>query len=69
LVTVVVGWMVQLIGRASWAMKPLVAPVATTNEIGNQFLTTYILPFEVASMVLLAALIGAVAISRKEVRG
>ena len=69
LVAVVVGWMVQLIGRTSWAVKPVAALAPPTDEIGNLFLTTYVLPFEIASMVLLAALIGAVAISRKEVRG
>jgi hypothetical protein len=31
-------------------------------------LDTYVLPFELASLVLLAALIGAVVISRQEVR-
>jgi len=37
--------------------------------IGEAFLGTYILPFEVASVVLLAALIGAIVVSRKEVKG
>ena len=36
----------------------------TTYGIGNAFLGTYALPFELASIVLLAALIGAVVISR-----
>ena len=35
----------------------------------NAFLGPYILPFEVASIVLLVALIGAVVVSRKEVKG
>ncbi len=33
------------------------------------FLGAYVLPFEIASLVLLVALIGAVVVSRKEVRG
>lgn len=34
--------------------------------IGQELLTTYILPFEVISLILLAALIGAVVVSRKD---
>ena len=45
------------------------APLApTTYGIGDALLTTYVLPFELASVVLLAALIAAVMLSRKEIR-
>jgi NADH-quinone oxidoreductase subunit J len=40
----------------------------TTYGIGNAFLTDFVLPFEVASIVLLAALVGAIVVSRKEVK-
>jgi NADH-quinone oxidoreductase subunit J len=40
----------------------------TTETIGNGLLTTWLLPFEVASMVLLATLVGAVVIARKEIK-
>jgi NAD(P)H-quinone oxidoreductase subunit 6 len=40
----------------------------TTATIGNGFLTRWLLPFEVASMVLLATLVGAVVIARKEIK-
>lgn len=40
----------------------------TTEAIGNGFLTRWLLPFEVASLVLLATLIGAVVIARKEIK-
>jgi NADH-quinone oxidoreductase subunit J len=40
----------------------------TTYRIGEAFLTDYLLPFELASVVLLTALIGAVVLSRKELR-
>ena len=42
--------------------------VHTTAAIGNAFLSKWLLPFEVASMVLLATLIGAVVIARKEIK-
>jgi len=45
-----------------------VASTPTTYAIGNAFLGDYVLPFEVASLVLLAALIGAIVISRHEAR-
>ena len=66
---IVLYWMLHTIGRTAWVQKEAGPIAPTTYEIGNQFLTTYLLPFEVASIVLLVALIGAVAVSRKEVRG
>ncbi|HSD18668.1 MAG TPA: NADH-quinone oxidoreductase subunit J [Anaeromyxobacter sp.] len=51
-----------------WAAS-VPAPLApTTAAIGNAFLTRWLLPFEVASMVLLATLVGAVVIARKEIK-
>jgi len=38
----------------------------TTYQLGEMLMTTYLLPFEVASIVLLVALIGAAIIARKE---
>jgi NADH-quinone oxidoreductase subunit J len=69
LVGVVVGYMVRVATRATWVTTATGAPAPTTYGIGNAFLTDYLLPFEIASVVLLAALIGAVVLSRKEVRG
>jgi NAD(P)H-quinone oxidoreductase subunit 6 len=50
----------------AWHTTPPGTPTPTTYAIGNGFLGEYILPFELASVVLLAALIGAVVLSRKE---
>ena len=41
----------------------------TTSGIGSLLLGNYLLPFEVTSVLLLAVLVGAVAVARKEVRG
>ena len=41
--------------------------VASTYAVGDALLGDYILPFELASLVLLAVLVGAVVLSRKEV--
>ncbi len=41
----------------------------STYGVGNAFLGEYVLPFELASLVLLVVLVGAVVLSRKEVVG
>ncbi len=69
LVGVAFAWMTAVARRATWVVKEPAAPAPTTYGIGNAFLTHYVLPFEVASVVLLAALIGAIVVSRKEVKG
>jgi len=68
LVGAVGWWMVKAAAAASWVVKEPGAAAPTTYGIGNAFLTDYALPYEVASLVLLVALIGAVVISRKEIR-
>src|SRR6185436_10669685 len=66
LVGIAFGWMVWAAGRATWVVRNPQAPEPTTYGIGHAFLSTYVLPFEIASIVLLAALIGAIVVSRKE---
>lgn len=69
LVGVTFAWMVAVARRATWVVKEPASPAPTTYGIGNAFLTHYVLPFEIASIVLLAALVGAIVVSRKEVKG
>jgi NAD(P)H-quinone oxidoreductase subunit 6 len=54
--------------HAPWSLAAPAALAPTTETIGNGFLTRWLLPFEVASLVLLATLIGAVVIARKEIK-
>jgi NADH-quinone oxidoreductase subunit K len=51
-----------------WAIHEPEALGPTTRAIGNAFLSQWLLPFELASLVLLATLIGAVVIARKELK-
>jgi NADH-quinone oxidoreductase subunit J len=51
-----------------WAARQPTLVTGTTAAIGDAFLTKWLLPFEVASLVLLATLIGAVVIARKELK-
>jgi NADH-quinone oxidoreductase subunit J len=62
-------WMIKVATAATWVVKEAGAPAPTTYGIGNAFLTDYVLPYEIASLVLLVALIGAVVVSRKEIQG
>lgn len=64
----VFGLMATAVWEGSWATAEPGALAPTTAGIGNALLSTYVLPFELASLVLLAALIAAVALSRKELR-
>ena len=45
--------------------RPPVSP-ETTPALGRLLLTTHVLPFEVASILLLAAMVGAIVIARRE---
>ncbi len=69
LIGVVGGWMIRVVTQAKWYTTELAPVVPTTYGIGDQLLGTYVLPFEIVSVVLLAALIGAIVVSRKEVKG
>jgi NADH:ubiquinone oxidoreductase subunit 6 (subunit J) len=50
----------------SFVLKARVTYQPTTAEIGELLMTRYLLPFEVASVLLLAALIGAALLSRPD---
>ncbi len=67
-VLIIAAVMARAIATGAWKSAAPGIPVPTTYAIGTAFLSEYILPFELASVVLLAALIGAVVLSRKELR-
>jgi NADH-quinone oxidoreductase subunit J len=54
--------------NASWHSEEIGELPQSTYAIGDALLSTYVLPFELASIVLLTVLVGAVVLSRKEVR-
>ena len=55
----------KVISGTDWAVKAVGDPHPTTAEIGANFMTNYIFPFEYVSLVLLAALIGAAILIRE----
>lgn len=69
IIAIIAAVMIQAVRTANWKTIVVEGARPTTYGIGNAFLTDYVLPFELASVVLLAALIGAVVLSRKELKG
>jgi NAD(P)H-quinone oxidoreductase subunit 6 len=65
---VLVYLLVQAVRETPWTKAKEIAYASTTGQIGDLFLEHYLLPFELASLVLLAAMIGAVVLSRKEIK-
>ncbi|MER3396825.1 MAG: proton-conducting membrane transporter [Acidimicrobiia bacterium] len=62
------GVMLYTIG-AAFGRSQLFTPVqqgAGIAQVGSDLMTTWVVPFEAVSMVLLAALIGALAVARKD---
>ena len=49
-----------------WSVRPVPLNVPTTERIGERLFTTYVLPFEIASLLLTAAMIGAIVIARED---
>jgi NADH-quinone oxidoreductase subunit J len=58
------GFLSYLIFKTPWKIQPPAAFQETTSQIGILLMTEWLLPFEVASILLLAALVGAVSIAR-----
>ena len=56
----------QIIFNTNWYLGDLMIRESTVNDIGMMLLSKYLLPFEVVSVLLLAALIGAAMLSRKK---
>lgn len=58
--------LITLLTRAPW--PPAATPLPTYNPgaVGQSFLTAYVLAFEVTSLVIVACLVGAIVIARRE---
>ncbi len=68
----VLAMLLVLIFNTDWRLRqtvPLEPGEGISGDLGELFLGKYLLPFEVVSVLLLAALIGAVIIARRETRG
>lgn len=71
LVAVLAGTLCGIFWITDWVTpvaRNVELPATTSSEIGRALMTTYLLPFEVASVVLLVAMLGAAMIARRERR-
>jgi len=69
LVAVLAGTLCGIFWITDWPAQAgtnVEVPPTTAVGIGRALMTTYLLPFEVASVVLLVAMIGAAMIARRE---
>jgi len=65
---VLAGLVFLIQGAFSWNGPKLLPSVGTTAELGYSLFRQWVLPFEAVSFLLLAALIGAVVLSRRDDR-
>jgi NADH-quinone oxidoreductase subunit J len=60
---VIMGW---ILFQTPWQVTNEPAPTNVTETVGRLLFTTYALPFELASVVLLVAMVGAIVIARED---
>ncbi len=65
----IAGTLIWVFMTTPWPLSNLVPYEETARPIGALLMTQFVLPFELASVLLLVALIGAVVIARREKGG
>lgn len=68
MLTLVTTTLIAAVAGHDWPTKPTPPYAPTTALIGDALLGPYLLPFEVAGILLLAALLAAVVVARKEIK-
>ena len=63
LALIVINWF--MVFRTEWPVSSAAPPEETVNQIAELMLTKYVVPFEVAAILLLVALLGAVIIAKE----
>jgi NADH-quinone oxidoreductase subunit J len=63
---VITALLVDAYGSKEIKLKDSLVVVGNTNTVGSSIFRDYLVPFEVVSMLLLAALVGAVVIARRD---
>ena len=58
--------LLYVVVTAQWQLSAAATPGDAIAALGHSLMSTYVLPFEVASVLLLMALIGAIIIAREE---
>jgi len=55
---------IKVIKAGSWQANNPSAPELSIKELGKSLMTTYVLPFEAISLILIAVLVGAIVIAK-----
>jgi NADH-quinone oxidoreductase subunit J len=63
---VLVVFLVDAFGNDDIKFENKLVEMGSTASVGNKIFLTYVIPFEVVSMLLLAALVGAVVLARRD---
>lgn len=63
LALIVINWF--MVFKTNWPVSSAAPPEETVNQIAELMLTKYVVPFEVAAILLLVALLGAVIIAKE----
>lgn len=58
--------LLALLLRTAWPLAAGTLPRSNVSAVGSAFLTTFVLAFEISSVVLLVSLVGALVIARRE---
>jgi NADH:ubiquinone oxidoreductase subunit 6 (subunit J) len=58
----------MVLGRTSWSSAEGIVPGASMIDIGTRLLTIYLVPFEVAGVLLMIVMVGAAHLARQEKR-
>ncbi len=70
IVSAIAGTLVGVFWSYEWFVNDTIPPYSTTAySIGELLLTKYLLPFEIASVLLIVALVGAAMIARRDKKG
>jgi NADH:ubiquinone oxidoreductase subunit 6 (subunit J) len=54
-----------ILTRVQWPLSPGPVPPDAIQRLGSEFVNAYVIPFEVASVLLVVAMIGAIIIARE----
>lgn len=60
------GSLAIVLTRTGWQQAPSVVPGASMSELGRRLITTYLVPFEVAGVLLFIVMVGAAHLARPE---
>jgi NADH:ubiquinone oxidoreductase subunit 6 (subunit J) len=58
--------LVAVLTRTPWPQTQDALPEYNPGAVGQSFLTAYVLPFEVTSLLIVACLVGAIVVARRE---